>query len=122
MRFGYEDLDVWNKAVEFAVEVIELVENISTDRKHYRLLEQVESSSASISMNIAEGKGRFSKKEFVQYLYISRGSLYETMTLLEIFRRKKWISGESYSKIEKHAKEIVSMLKGLINSILNKKF
>jgi four helix bundle protein len=121
MKFGYEDLDVWNKAVEFAVEVIELVENVSTDRKHYRLLEQVESSSASISMNIAEGKGRFSKKEFVQYLYISRGSLYETMTLLEIFRRKKWISVESYSKIEKHAKEIASMLKGLINSISNKK-
>jgi four helix bundle protein len=51
MRFGYEDLDVWNKAVEFAVEVIDLVENISTDRKHYRLLEQLEASSASVSMN-----------------------------------------------------------------------
>jgi four helix bundle protein len=72
-------------------------------------------------MNIAEGKGRFSKKEFVQYLYISRGSLYETMTLLEIFRRKKWISNENYSRIEKQAKEIASMLKGLINSISNKK-
>jgi four helix bundle protein len=58
VKFGYEDLDVWNKATEFAVEVIELVENISTHRKHYRLLEQVEASSASISMNIAEGKGR----------------------------------------------------------------
>jgi four helix bundle protein len=121
MRFGYEDLDVWNKAVEFAVEVIDLVENISTDRKHYRLLEQLEASSASVSMNIAEGKGRFSKKEFVQYLYISRGSLYETMTLLEIFGRKKWISNEGYSRIEMHAKEIVSMLKGLINSIQGKK-
>ena len=65
MRFGYEDLGVWNKAVEFAVETIELVQNISTDRKHYRLLEQLEASSASVSMNIAEGKGRFSKKEFV---------------------------------------------------------
>ena len=51
MKFGYEDLDVWNKAVEFAVEVIELVESMSTGRKHYRLLEQVEASSASISMN-----------------------------------------------------------------------
>lgn len=120
MRFGYEDLDVWNKAVEFAVEVIDLVENISTDRKHYRLLEQIESSSVSISMNIAEGKGRFSKKEFVQYLYISRGSLYETMTLLEIFRRKKWISNKCYSKLEVEGKAIVSMLKGLINAISNK--
>ena len=51
MKFGYEDLDVWNKAVDFAVEVIDLAENISTGRRHYRLLEQVESSSASISMN-----------------------------------------------------------------------
>jgi len=122
VKFGYEDLDVWNKAAEFAVEVIELVENISTHRKHYRLLEQVEASSASISMNIAEGKGRFSKKEFVQYLYISRGSLYETMTLLEIFRRKKWISDKDYSRLETDGKQIASMLKGLINSILNIKF
>ena len=121
MRFGYEDLDVWNKAIEFAVEVIEIVENISTDRKHYRLLEQIEASSASIAMNIAEGKGRFSKKEFVQYLYISRGSLYETMTLLEIFRRKKWISNQCYSKFEIDGKAIVSMLKGLINAISGKK-
>ncbi len=117
MKFGYEDLDVWNKAVEFAVDVINLVENISTDRKHYRLLEQVEASSASVSMNIAEGKGRFSRKEFSQYLYISRGSLYETMTLLEIFRRKKWISDECYSELETNGKEVASMLKGLINSI-----
>jgi len=108
---------VKNKAVEFAVQVIEVVEDISTDRKHYRLLEQIEASSASISMNIAEGKGRFSKKEFVQYLYISRGSLYETMTLLEIFRRKRWISEKSFSEFEQRGKEIASMLKGLINSI-----
>jgi len=51
MKFGYENLNVWNKAVEFAVEVIELVEKISTDRRHFRLLEQVEASSSSISMN-----------------------------------------------------------------------
>jgi len=121
MKFGYENLDVWNKAVEFAVEVIGVVENISTDRKHYRLLEQIEGSSASVSMNIAEGKGRFSKKEFVQHLYISRGSLYETMTLLEIFRRRKWISNGCYLDFETRGKEIASMLKGLINSISNKK-
>jgi len=120
LKFGYEDLEVWNKAAEFAVEVIDLVENITTHRKHYRLLEQVEASSASVSMNIAEGKGRFSKKEFVQYLYISRGSLYETMTLLEIFRRKKWISDKDYSRLASDGKQIASMLKGLINSILGK--
>jgi len=117
MKFAYEKLDVWNKAVDFAVAVIDTVDNISTDRKHYRLLEQIEASSTSVSMNIAEGKGRFSNKEFVQYLYISRGSLYETMTLLEIFSRKKWISDDHYLQLESTGKEIVSMIKGLINSL-----
>ena len=117
MKFGYEDLKVWNMAVDFAVKVIELVENLETDRKHYRLFEQIEASSTSISMNIAEGKGRYSKKEFIHFSYIARGSLYETMTLLEIFRRKKWISTDKYTQLEEDAKEIVSMIKGLINSI-----
>ena len=121
MQFGYEKLEVWNRAVEFAVKVIDTVENISTDRKHYRLLEQIESSSTSIPMNIAEGKGRYSKKEFIQYCYIARGSLYETMTLLEIFRRKHWVTDKEYTEFESTGKEIASMVKGLINSLLKSK-
>jgi four helix bundle protein len=53
MRFGYEDLKVLDKAVNFAIDVINTVENISTGRTHYRLLEQIETSSTSISMNLA---------------------------------------------------------------------
>lgn len=117
-KFAYEDLQVWSRAVDFAVHVIDTVEDIATDRKHYRLLEQIEACSTSISMNIAEGKGRFSKKEFVRFLYVSRGSLYETMTLLEIFRRKGWITEEQHFPLDSEGKEIASMLKGLINSIL----
>ena len=49
MRF--EDLEVWKKGVEFAVDVIDKVDSISTERKHYRLLEQIEASSTSIAMN-----------------------------------------------------------------------
>jgi len=70
MKFAYEDLAVWDKAVNFAVEVIHTVDEISTDRKHYRLLEQIEASSTSVSMNIAEGKGRFSKKKNSFNIYI----------------------------------------------------
>ncbi len=68
-------------------------------------------------MNLAEGKGRFSQKEFVQYCYIARGSLYETMTLLEIFKRKDWISAEQLSSLKSEGIEIASMIKGLINAI-----
>ncbi len=117
VKFGYEDLEVWNRSVNLAVNIIDLIENINTSRKHFRLFEQIEASSTSIAMNLAEGKGRFSKKEFVHFCYISRGSLYETMTLLEIFRRKKWISNSDYLSLESEGKEIVSMIKGLINSL-----
>jgi four helix bundle protein len=117
IKFAYEDLDVWNKAVDIAVKVIDIVDSINTSRKHFRLLEQIEASSASISANLAEGKGRFSKKEFVQYCYIARGSLYETMTFLEIFKRKGWISTTDLSSLREEAISIASMIKGLINSI-----
>jgi len=121
MKFGYEGLEVWNRAVDFAVKVVDVVEKIDTGRKHYRLLEQIEGSSTSISMNLAEGKGRNSKKEFTQFCYIARGSLYETMTLLEIFRRKGWIADSVYSAMETEGLEIVSMIKGLINALCKPK-
>jgi len=68
-------------------------------------------------MNIAEGKGRSSKKEFIYFLYIARGSIYETLTLLEIFLRQGWITQEKYSNLENKSIEIIRMLKGLINSM-----
>ena len=117
MKFAYEDLDVWSKAVDFSVRVINLVDSLDTSRKHFRLLEQIEASSTSVSTNIAEGKGRFSKKEFVHYCYIARGSLYETMTFLEIFKRVGWISESDIVPLRKEAMSIASMIKGLINSI-----
>lgn len=117
MDFAFKDLKVWQRAVEFADYVISLTENLETDRKHYRLVEQFESSATSVPMNIAEGKGRNSKKEFIQFLYIARGSLYETVTLAIIFKKRNWIKEEDLEKIESEALEIASMIKGLINSI-----
>lgn len=117
MDFGYENLEVWDRAVNLAVKVIDIVEKLETSRKHYRLLEQIEAASTSISMNLAEGKGRYSKKEFIQYCYIARGSLYETMTVLEIFRRKKWLYDDDFFALKQEGLQIASMIKGLINSL-----
>ena len=68
-------------------------------------------------MNLAEGKGRFSKKEFVHFCYIARGSLYETMTLLEIFKRNGWFNNTQFESLNIEGIEIASMIKGLINSL-----
>lgn len=117
IRFSFEDLDVWQKAVDFAVSVIDIAETMSNNRNHYRLIEQLESSVTSISANIAEGKGRNSKKEFIQYLYIARGSLFETITFLTIFYKKKWIPGSNLNDLRIAGDTIGKQLSSLINSI-----
>ena len=119
VRFSFEDLDVWQKAVEFARIVIDLSERINTDRKHFRLIEQLESAATSVALNIAEGKGRYSKKEYIQFLYVARGSLYETITLLIIFNKNNWINEKQLNDIKIFADEIGKMLSGLINAIRN---
>jgi four helix bundle protein len=116
-RFPFEDLDVWHKAIEFAGKVISTTETINTDRKHYRLVEQLESASASVALNIAEGKGRYSKKEFIQFLYIARGLLFETITLLRIMESKGWIENSHVEETESRAECINKMLPSLIKSI-----
>jgi four helix bundle protein len=109
-QHSYKNLIVWQKGIEFAINVIDLVDCMETDRKHYRLIEQLEASATSIPMNIAEGKGRFTNKDYGHYLVIARGSLYETMTLLEIFMKKNWISKEKFFEIEKQSIEISKIL------------
>jgi four helix bundle protein len=53
----YKDLLVWQKSLAFADQVLDLVDNIETSRRHYRLFEQLEAAVTSVPMNIAEGKG-----------------------------------------------------------------
>ncbi len=117
--FTFEDLKVWQKAVDFAELVIKAIDLFETPRKHYRLIEQLEAASTSPSMNIAEGKGRFSKKEFIHYLYISRGSVFETITLLVIIQRMGWITDDTFGQIKTKGEEITKMLNSLIKSIKN---
>ena len=117
ISFAFEDLQVYQKALDFSVNVIDLIDEIETPRKHFRLIEQLEAACTSIALNISEGKGRFSKKEFKHFLYIARGSLYETVAMLQIFKKKKWLSKRAYQTLYLEAEEMNKMLSGLINSI-----
>ncbi len=56
-HFSFEELEVWQRAVLFAEQVITSSESWQTTGKHYRLLEQLEAAATSVAMNIAEGKG-----------------------------------------------------------------
>ena len=119
--FAFEDLLVWGKAIDFAEVVIKTVDQFEAPRKHYRIIEQLESAAISVSSNIAEGKGRFSKKEFIHYLYIARGSLFETVSLLILVRRLTWIGEDKLLELKLTGEEIAKMLNSLIKSIRSNK-
>ena len=115
--FSFQDLNVWQKAVLFAEKVIRTIDQLQTPRKHYRLIEQLESAATSVAMNIAEGKGRQTTKEFIQFLFIARGSLFEVITLLIIFQNLNWINEETVNKFLPMAEEITKMINSLIKSM-----
>ncbi len=117
MAFAFEELKVYKRALDYSVAVINAIDGIDTPRKHFRLIEQLEASSTSVALNISEGKGRFSKKEFKHFLYISRGSLYETVTMLQTLKTKKWLDARSYEKLYSEAETLSKMISGLIGSI-----
>ena len=95
-QYGYEDLELWNGAVNFAKDVIDIAGSIDTSRKNYRPFEQIESSATSIAMNLAESKGCFLKEEFMHFRYIFGDYLYETITHFDIFIRKSWINNSQF--------------------------
>jgi four helix bundle protein len=116
-HFSFMELNVWRKAVAFATKVIQAVEDMETNRRHFRLAEQLEAASTSVAMNVAEGKGRQTTKEFIQYLYIARGSLFEVLTLLIILQNLKWITPEQQNDFQSDAEEITKMLNAMIKAM-----
>jgi four helix bundle protein len=116
-KFTYKNLTVWQVSIQFASDVMDLTEKLRLTRKNYRLFEQMEAAVTSIPMNIAEGKGRYSKKEFCHFLMIARGSLYEALTLLEIFMIRSWITKDDYNQFENQAREIAIKINALYKSL-----
>ena len=79
----FEDLEVWKNARELCIKIREIVNSTSLG-KDYSIKDQILRSSGSAMDNIAEGFERDGKKEFIQFLYISKGSLGETRS--QIYR------------------------------------
>ena len=115
-RFPFEKLEVWHLAVDFADYVLNILDSFPPN-KYSRVVGQMEAAVSSIPQNIAEGKGRQYKKEFIQYLYIAEGSLFEAMTLSEILKRRRLIGEKESIEIRERAEIIDRKLHGLINSL-----
>ena len=90
-RNSYRDLIVWQKAMELVKDTY-LLTKIFPKEEFYGLTSQIRRCAISIPSNIAEGRGRNSDKEFVRFLQISLGSLYELQTQLELSLELGYVS------------------------------
>ena len=115
--FRFEQLEVWQTSVEFADEILALSEQIRERKLSFRISEQLAAAGTSVSMNIAEGRGRTSTRSYILHLQYSLGSLYEVLTLCYILHKRLWIATETHDNIRQLAERIAKMLNALIRAL-----
>ncbi len=117
MHYVYERLEAWQNSVNFANQVISMLGERIDGNNHKDIIERAEMSSANIAVAIARAKCSLNRDATIRQLYVSRRSLYETMTLLEIFRRSQWISDDQFSKVKSESRKITSAMVAMMRTI-----
>ncbi len=116
-----EDLPIWTAAKDLAVQVYRITSE-GNFKRDFALRDQMRRSAVSISSNIAEGFERASKKEFIQFLYIAKGSLGELRSQIAIATELGYISFEISQKLNsnclKLSREIYGFIQYLKKSIV----
>ena len=114
----HKDLIVWQKGVTFVTDIYKYSKSLPDDEK-FGIISQLRRAAVSVPTNIAEGAARHSRKEYIQFLYISLGSASEIDTLLIIVENLKYTEGNELSKLQQQTNEIKKMLTSLIKSLKN---
>jgi four helix bundle protein len=113
---SYRDLIVWQKSMDLVTLIYKLITKLPEDEK-FGLTSQIKRSAVSIPSNIAEGYGRNYRKDYSRFLQISRGSLYECQTQLEITINLSFINVDDIKEINELSLEVEKMLNSLIKKI-----
>ena len=113
---NYRDLIVWQKSVDLGINIYRLTEQFPK-REIFGIVGQIRRCAISLSSNIAEGFGRRSNKEFIRFLNITMGSIFELQTQLFISYRLNFINKEIFDILHSDSREIEILLKNLINKL-----
>ncbi len=119
MAFMFENLKVYQKAVDLADRVIALTTGFP--RGCYFLADQLNRAAVSIATNLAEGNGRFTKADRKNFFTIARGSVQECVPLLEIARRRGLADAQACAAMRQELETIAKMISGLINGLENRR-
>lgn len=115
----YRDLIVWQKAMAL-VTVIYLISKKLPRDETYGLISQIRRCAVSIPSNIAEGYGRNSTSDYIRFLHIATGSLYELQTQLEIAFNLEYLKKTDFDKLYESSREIERMLTSLSRKLNGK--
>ncbi len=115
---NFKELRVWQYSMDLTTDIYELLKSYPKEEK-YNTTDQIKRCSISIPINIAEGSGRKSPKEFIHFLSIANGSCCELETLLILSKNVQLISEETLKNLSIKIETIKKMIKSL-QYILNK--
>lgn len=119
MAFAFEKLIVYQKSMDFADRVCQLTEQFT--RGYGFLVDQLNRATLSITANLAEGNGRFTKPDRKNFFGIARGFVQECVPLLELAWRRNLMGDDVYLEMRDRLEEIARMLSGLISGLANRK-
>jgi len=113
----FEDLPVWNSAIDLAVKIYDFTEQPQLRRRR-SLRDQLERAAVSVSNNIAEGFERGTTQELLTFLYIARGSAGEVRSMLCLFQRLPFFSNfkSEISNLKSQSENISRQLRGWADS------
>jgi four helix bundle protein len=114
-KYGFKELIVWQKSKALAVEVYKLT-GAGRITRDFSLVDQIRRSAVSVPSNIAEGDERGSDRESIRFFYISKGSLAELITQLEIAKDVGHLTANDVEPLSEHCAEIGRLLGGLIKA------
>ena len=113
---SFRDLIVWKKSHELTLEIYKITKFFPSEEK-FRIISQIRRAAYSVSANIVEGHSRKSKKEFIQFLSIAKGSLEELKYFLILSNDLKYIREDKLYELEELAEEISKILYSFTKSL-----
>lgn len=117
---SYQDLDVWKKSILLVKSAYALTSSLPS-KEQYGLISQINRAATSIPANIAEGRARSSKKEFLFFLKIAMGSLAELETHIFVAMEIGYFTPSETKPFFDECSEIGKMLHGLSNALKQQK-
>lgn len=112
MAFKFENLRVWQKSIDFTVEIYELSKTLPSDER-FNLISQINRAADSIALNIAEGSTGQTDKQFAVFLGYAQRSGIEVVSCLHILLRKQMIYRDDFDKFYELATELIKMIQAL---------